>query len=81
MGTPFSVNDVPELLDSFVHFASPKFWSDPPCITGIVKYVEASKAPHVVYLEPYGLNYLIRVDVNCYNITEMIEEHEQHSSH
>ncbi len=81
MGTPFTANDVPDLLDTYVHFAAPKFWSDPPCLNGIIRYVEKSMTPSVVYLEPYGLNYLIRVDVNCYNITEKIEEHEQHSSH
>lgn len=81
MGTPLDKNDVPNLLDKYVHFASPKFWGDPPCINGKVKYIQASKNPHVVYLEPYGVNYLVRVDVNCYKITEQIEEHEQHSSH
>jgi hypothetical protein len=81
MGTPFSSSDVPHLLGSYVHLASPKFWIDSDCINGVVRYVESSKNPHVIYLEPYGLNYLIRVDINCYNVTEKIEEHEQHSSH
>jgi hypothetical protein len=81
MGTPFKNNDVPELLGKFVHFASPKFPSDPPCVNGEVKYIQASKEPHVVYLEPFGQNYLVRVDVHCYEIAERIAEHEQHSSH
>lgn len=81
MGAPLKLNDVPNILEGYVHFASPKFWNDPACITGIVKYVEASSNPHVIYLEPYGLNYLVRVDIRCYNVAEKIEEHEQHSSH
>jgi hypothetical protein len=81
MGTPFTQKDVPELLDTYVHFAAPKFWTDEPCINGVVRYVESSKSPHILYIEPFGLNYLVRVDINCYNITEKIEEHEQHSSH
>lgn len=81
MGTPISPNDVSNLIDQYVHFASPRFWNDPPCVNGKVKYIQASKDAHVVYLEPYGQNYLVRVDVNCYAITEKIEEDEQHSSH
>lgn len=85
MGTPFSKNDVPDLLDKYVHFAAPKFWSesDPQCVNGKVKYIQSTKnaQPHVVYLKPFGEDYLVRVDVDCYNITEQIEEDEQHSSH
>ena len=81
MGTPFTQNDVPDLIDTYVHFASPRFWSDPPCINGKVKYVKLEKNPSVVYVEPFQENYLVRVDVNCYNITEKIEEDEQHQGH
>ena len=81
MGTPFNKKDVPDLLDQYVHFAAPKFWKDPPCLAGKVKYIEASKTPDVVYLKPYGEGYLVRVDIKCYEITEKIEEHEQHTSH
>jgi hypothetical protein len=81
VGESFTSSDIPNLLDCYVHFAAPKFWSDPECVNGQVKYVESSRQPTVVYLQPYGLNYLVRVDVDCYNIAEKIEEHEQHSSH
>lgn len=83
MGTPFKKNDIPDLLNKYVHFAAPRFWGDPPCINGKVKYIQATKSvePSVVYLKPYGEDYLVRVDVDCYNITEQIEEDEQHSSH
>jgi len=82
MGTPFNKNDVPDLLDKFVHFASPRFPSDPPCVNGKVKYIQATKAkPSVVYVKPFGEDYLVRVDVDCYQAKEQIEEYEQHSSH
>lgn len=81
MGTPFSRDEIPELIDSFVHFASPRFWGDPECIRGKVKYVDASKNPKVVYVEQPGLGYAVRVDVTCYKVAEKIEENEQHSSH
>ena len=83
MGTPFKKNDIPDLIDKFVHFAAPRFWGDPPCVNGKVKYIQATKniEPSVVYLKPYGEDYLVRVDVDCYQITEQIEEDEQHSSH
>lgn len=81
MGTPFSKDDIPDLIDSYVHFASPKFWGDPECVSGKVKYVDSSKDPKVVYVQPYGVGYSVRVDVNCYEIAEKIEEDEQHSSH
>lgn len=81
MGTPFTKNDVPDLLDEYVHFAAPKFWSDAPCINGKVKYIKVEKNPTVVYVEPYGARHLVRVDVDCYELTEKIEEHEQHKSH
>ena len=83
MGTPFKKNDIPDLLDKFVHFAAPKFWEDSPCINGKVKYIQATKniEPHVVYVKPYGEDYLVRVDVDCYQVAEQIEEHEQHSIH
>ena len=79
VGTPFNKEDVPGLLDEYVHFASPRFWNDPPCVNGQVKYVDGGKG--VVYLQPYGVSYLVRVDTNCYELAEKIEEHEQHSSH
>ncbi len=81
MGTPFSRDDIPELVNSFVHFSSPKFWGDPECISGRVKFVESSDNPKVMYVEPYGLGYSVRVDVTCYEVAEKIEENEQHSSH
>lgn len=82
MGTPFTKNDVPHLLDEYVHFSSPKFWKDPPCVNGKVKYIKVEKNPTVVYVETYGARrHLVRVDVDCYNLTEKIEEDEQHSSH
>ncbi len=81
MGTPFSKDEIPELVNNYVHFASPKFWGDPECISGKVKYVDSSKNPKVVYVQPYGVGYSVRVDVTCYNVTEKIEENEQHSSH
>lgn len=81
MGTPFSREEIPELVNSFVHFASPRFWGDPPCISGKVKYVETAKNPKVLYVQPYGLGYSVRVDVTCYKVAEKIEENEQHSSH
>ena len=82
MGTPFQSKDVPDLLDKFVHFAAPRFWGDPPCVNGKVKYIQATTSqPSVVYVKPFGEDYLVRVDVNCYTVSEQIEEHEQHSSH
>lgn len=83
MGTPFNKNDIPDLLDKFVHFSAPRFWSDPPCVNGKVKYIQATKdaEPRVVYVKPFGEDYLVRVDVDCYQSKEQIEEHEQHSSH
>lgn len=81
MGVPFSREQIPELIDSFVHFASPKFWGDPDCIAGKVKYIETSKNPKILYVQPYGVGYSVRVDVTCYEVTEKIEEYEQHSSH
>ncbi len=81
MGTPFSREEIPELVDSFVHFASPKFWGDPECISGRVKYVESADNPKVLYVQPYGLGYSVRVNVTCYRVMEKIEEYEQHSSH
>jgi hypothetical protein len=81
MGTPFSRDEIPSLLNSFVHFAAPKFWGDPPCISGKVSYVDNSVDPKVLYVRPYGLGYSVRVDVTCYDVTEKIEEDEQHSSH
>lgn len=81
MGTPFSRENIPELVNSFVHFASPKFWCEPPCINGQVKYVDANTKGKVVYVKPYGVDYLVRIDVDLYDIKERIEEHEQHSSH
>ena len=81
MGTPIKREQIPELVDSFVHFASPKFWGDPECISGKVRYVESSKNPKVLYVQPYGLGYSVRVDVTCYKVAEKIEEYEQHSSH
>ena len=81
MGKPFSRDEIPNLVNTFVHFAAPKFWGDAPCINGKVKYVENSSNPKVLYVQPYGLGYSVRVDVTCYNVTEKIEEDEQHSSH
>jgi hypothetical protein len=81
VGTPFNKKDVPNLLDEYVHFCAPKFWNDETCVSGKVKYVEASNSPKVVYLKPRGLDHLVRVDIDCYNLTEKIEENEQHSSH
>lgn len=81
MGTPFSKEDIPSLLGDYVHFASPRFWNDPPCINGKVTFVDASTDPRVVYVTPYGVGYSVRVDVTCYRVTEKIEEDEQHSSH
>ena len=81
MGAQFSKEDIPQLVDSYVHFASPKFWGDPGCVNGKVTYVESSKNPKVLYVQPYGLGYSVRVDVTCYDIAEKIEEDEQHSSH
>lgn len=82
MGTPFTKNDIPDLLEKYVHFSAPKFWNDPPCVNGEVKYIQATKAePHVVYVKPFGEDYLVRVDVDCYQLKEQIEEHEQHSKH
>ncbi len=81
MGTPFSRDEIPELVNSYVHFASPRIWTDPECISGRGTYVDSSKAPKVVYVQPYGVGYSVRVDVTCYDVTEKIEEHEQHSSH
>ena len=82
MGTPFSRTDIPDLVNSYVHFAAPRFWTkDPECINGRVKYVDSSKDPKVIYVQPYGVGYSVRVDVTCYDIAEKIEEHEQHSSH
>ena len=81
MGTPFSRDEIPELVDNYVHFASPKFWGDPECVSGRVKYVDSSREPRVLYVQPYGVRYSVRVDVACYNVTEKIEENEQHSSH
>lgn len=83
MGTPFEENDIPDLLNKYVHFAAPKFWQDPPCVNGKVKYIQvnSSKAPTVLYVKPYGEDYLTRVDLNCYSVAEQIEEHEQHKSH
>ena len=83
MGTPINSNDVSDLIDKYVHFAAPKFWQDPPCVNGRVKYIQVnnSKAPTVLYVKPYGEDYLTRVDLNCYSVAEQIEEHEQHKSH
>jgi hypothetical protein len=81
MGTPFSRDEIPDLIDSYVHFASPRFWGDDECIMGRVKYVDSSRNPKVVYVQPHGVGYSVRVDVTCYNVTEKIEEDEQHSSH
>ena len=81
MGTPINSNDVPLLEGSYVHFASPKFWCEPTCVNGKVKYVDASTKGKVVYVKPYGVDYLVRIDVTLYSIAERIEEHEQHSSH
>jgi hypothetical protein len=81
MGAQFSKEDIPQLVDSYVHFASPKFWGDPECVSGKVRYVESSKDPKVLYVQPYGVGYSVRVDVTCYSVTEKIEENEQHSSH
>ncbi len=81
MGTPISRGEIPELLNTFVHFASPRFWGDPECVNGKVKYVDSSDNPKVVYVQPYGLGYSIRVDVTCYGVAEKIEENEQHSIH
>lgn len=81
MGTPLDKNDVPELVGNYVHFAAPKFWCEPKCVNGVVKYVDTSTKPKVVYVKPYGVDYLVRVDVTLYDIAERIEEHEQHSSH
>jgi hypothetical protein len=81
MGTPFSRDEIPELVDNYVHFASPKFWGDLECVSGKVKYVDSSRDTKLLYLQPYGVRYSVRVDVTCYNVTEKIEENEQHSSH
>ena len=83
MGTPISPNDVSDLINQYVHFASPRFWSDPPCVNGKVKYIEVSskKNPTILYVQPYGVDYLTRVNLDCYDVAERIEEHEQHSSH
>jgi hypothetical protein len=78
MGTPFKSDDIPKLVDSYVHLASPKFWSESPCITGKVTFVEVSNEPKVVYVQPYGLGYSVRVDISEYEIAEKIEENEQH---
>jgi hypothetical protein len=81
MGTPITKNDIPELVDKYIHFASPKFWCEKPCINGQVRYVDASTKGKVVYVKPYGVDYLVRVDITLYEVVERIEEHEQHSSH
>lgn len=81
MGTLFDLNDVPLLEGSYVHFASPKFWCEPACVNGKVKYVDASTKAKVVYVKPYGVDYLVRIDVSLYDFKEKIEEHEQHSVH
>lgn len=83
MGTPINPNDVPDLINKYVHLAAPKFWQDPPCVNGEVKYIKvnSSKPSTVLYVRPYGEDYLTRVDLNCYSVAEQIEEHEQHTSH
>lgn len=81
MGTPIDKENLPVLLDQVVHFAAPKFWEPLSCIRGRVKYIEASKNPKILYLTPLGKDYLIRVDVDCYNLAEKIEENEQHPGH
>lgn len=81
MGTPFSKNDVPDLIDKYVHFASPRFASDPPCVNGKVKYIRVEENPQVLYVKPFDKSYLVRVDVDCYELTEKIEEYEQHERH
>lgn len=81
MGAPISNDSLPDLIDKYVHFAAPKFWCEPTCINGQVKYVDASTEGKVVYVKPYGVDYLVRIDVTLYSIAERIEEHEQHSSH
>jgi hypothetical protein len=78
MGTPFNDSNIPELVDSYVHFASPRFWSKSPCISGKVTFVEVSDTPRVVYVQPYGLGYSVRVNVSDYELAEKIEENEQH---
>lgn len=81
MGTPICQDSIPSLVGEYVHFASPRFWCEEPCINGQVKYVDASTEGKVVYVKPYGVDYLVRIDVTLYSIAERIEEHEQHSSH
>jgi hypothetical protein len=76
-----SAADVPGLVGTYVHFASPRFWCESPCVNGQVKYVDANTKPKVVYVKPYGVDYLVRVDVTLYGVAERIEEHEQHTSH
>lgn len=81
MGDAFSPDAIPELQGKFVHFASPRFWCEPECINGEVRYVDASKSPKIVYVKPYGETHLVRVNVLDYQTAERIEENEQHASH
>ena len=81
MGDAFSPDAIPELEGKFVHFASPRFWSDAGCVNGEVRYVDASNDPKVVYVKPYGETHLVRVNVLDYQTAERIEENEQHASH
>jgi hypothetical protein len=78
MGAQFHSSEIPQLVNSYVHLSSPKFWSSAACISGLITYVEVSKSPKIFYLQPYGLEYSIRVDVSEYAISEKIEEDEQH---
>jgi hypothetical protein len=81
VGTPIVNSDIPSLEGKFVHFASPKFTRDQPCINGKVTHVDASNNPKVIYVRPHGVGYSIRVDINCYNIVEKVEADEFHKSH
>lgn len=81
MGIPFSPVEIPKMTGQYVHFSSPKFWCEPDCVNGEVKYVDASKDPKIVYVKPYGESHLVRVNVLDYETVERIEENEQHSSH
>ena len=81
MGTPITDSDIPSLEGRFVHFANPKFTGDAPCIRAKVTHVDASYNPKVLYVQPHGVGYSIRVDINCYNTAEKVEADELHTSH
>jgi hypothetical protein len=71
VGDPINESDIPSLLEKDITLAGPRDSKTKEKMSGTVKYVEASKNPHVVYMQEYGNTWLSRADFRMYSEAEL----------